>query len=41
MWSAEYERVERVRREVEEGMEVEEQRHEGRQREIIQCILGS
>ena len=41
VWSAEYERVERVRREVEEGMEVEEQRHEGRQREIIQCILGT
>ena len=41
VWSAEYERVERSRREVEEGMEVEEQRHEGRQREIIQCILGT
>ena len=41
VWSAEYERVEHERRDVEEGMEVEEQRHEGRQRDIIQCILGT
>ena len=40
-WSAEYERVERVRREVEEGMEVEEAEHEHIWRELIQVVLGT
>ena len=41
LWSAEYERVERERREVEGGMEVEEQQYEQRQREVIQLVLGT
>ena len=41
LWSAEYERVERARRDVEEGMEADEQQYEGTQRELIQIILGT
>ena len=41
VWSAELERVERIRREVEEGMELEEQQHEAVQRQLIQIVLGT